>query len=203
MDRDGWNDRYRTKELVWTATPNQFVVAEVADLAPGRAIDVAAGEARNAVWLAEQGWEATAVDYSDVAVAKAGELAAARGVTITTAVVDVVHEPLPGGPYELVLLAYLQLPEPDRSAALAHAVAAVAPGGTLLAVAHDASNLPGPSGPGGYGGPQDPAVLATPADVVAHLDGLRVLKAEVVERRVDTAEGERIAYDHVVRAVRP
>ena len=197
MDRDDWNDRYRTKELVWTATPNQFVVREVADLVPGRAIDVAAGEARNAVWLAEQGWAATAVDFSDVAVAKARELAKARGVTIVTDVVDVVSEPLPGGPYDLVLVAYLQLPEPQRSAALAHCVDALAPGGTFLAVAHDAANLDG-----GYGGPQDPAVLATPADVVAHLGALRVVKAEVVERRVETAEGERIAYDHVVRALR-
>jgi SAM-dependent methyltransferase len=159
---------------------------------------VAAGEARNAVWLAEQGWTATAVDFSDVALAKADQLAAARGVTITTAVVDVVAAPLPDGPYDLVLVAYLQLPESERAAALAHCLDALAPGGTFLAVAHDASNLDG-----GYGGPQDPAVLANPADVVVHLDGLEVVKAEVVERPIETTDGLRVAYDHVVRAVRP
>ena len=198
MNRNDWNERYRTKELVWTATPNQFVVAELEGSGPGRAIDVAAGEARNAVWLAEQGWDATAVDFSDVAMGKARELADARGVSITTAVVDVVTESLPGGPYDLVLLAYLQLPEPERGAAIAHCVAAVARGGTFLAVAHDAANLDG-----GYGGPQDPAVLATPADVVVHLGGLEIVRAEVVERRVVTTDGERIALDHVIRAVRP
>jgi SAM-dependent methyltransferase len=198
MNRDDWNERYRAKELVWTADPNRFVVDEVAGLAPGRVIDVAAGEARNAVWLAEQGWTATAVDFSDVALAKADQLAAARGVTITTAVVDVVAAPLPDGPYDLVLVAYLQLPESERAAALAHCLDALAPGGTFLAVAHDASNLDG-----GYGGPQDPAVLANPADVVVHLDGLEVVKAEVVERPIETTDGLRVAYDHVVRAVRP
>lgn len=202
MDRNDWDERYRTKELVWTAAPNRFVVAEVDGLPPGRAIDVAAGEARNAVWLAEQGWAATAVDFSAVALGKAQELAGARGVSITTQVLDVVREPLPGGPYDLVLVAYLQLPEPDRSAALAHCVAALAPGGTYLAVAHDASNLPG-----GYGGPQDPAVLSSPEMVVAGLlaadPGLEIVKAEVVERRVETPDGERLAFDHVVRAVRP
>jgi len=198
VNRNDWNERYRTKELVWTATPNQFVVAELEGSGPGRAIDVAAGEARNAVWLAEQGWDATAVDFSDVAMGKARELADARGVSITTAVVDVVTEALPGGPYDLVLLAYLQLPEPERGSAIAHCVAAMAPGGTFLAVAHDAANLDG-----GYGGPQDPAVLASPADVVVHLDGLEIVRAEVVERRVSTSDGERIALDHVIRAVRP
>jgi len=198
VNRNDWNERYRTADLVWTATPNQFVVAELEGSAPGRAIDVAAGEARNAVWLAEQGWDATAVDFSDVAMGKARELADARGVSITTAVVDVVTEALPGGPYDLVLLAYLQLPEPERGAALAHCVAALAPGGTFLAVAHDAANLDG-----GYGGPQDPGVLAAPADVVVHLGGLEIVRAEVVERRVSTPDGERIALDHVIRAVRP
>ncbi len=99
-----------------------------------------------------------------------------------------------------MLVAYLQLPAAQRAAAVAHCVDALAPGGTYLAVAHDASNLDG-----GYGGPQDPAVLASPQEIAELLRaaGLDVVKAEVVERRVETADGERIAYDHIVRAVRP
>ena len=54
MDRNDWNDRYRTRELVWTAQPNRFLVAEVAGLTPGRVLDLAAGEGRNAL---EQGWD--------------------------------------------------------------------------------------------------------------------------------------------------
>ena len=184
-------------ELVWTAEPNRFLVAEVAELSPGRVLDIAAGEGRNAVWLAEQGWHVTAADFSDVAMAKARDLADARGVAVETVVADAT-QPLPGAPeFDLVVVAYLQLPEPDRSAALRHAAHAVAPGGTLLVIAHDESNLAG-----GYGGPQDPAVLTGPVAVAAALDGFDIEKAERVDREVNTADGPRVAFDHVVRARR-
>ena len=55
--------------------PNRFLVAEVADLPPGRALDVACGAGRNAVWLAERGWTVTGVDFSDVALENARRLA--------------------------------------------------------------------------------------------------------------------------------
>lgn len=199
MNRMEWNDRYRTKELVWTAEPNRFVVAEAEGLSPGRLLDLAAGEGRNAVWFAERGWQATAVDFSEVAMAKAADLAAHRGVRIETVVADVTTFEPTVGAFDLVLMAYLQVPEADREAALAHAVVAVAGGGTLLVVAHDRSNLDG-----GWGGPQDPAVLSTPEQMSASLQrlGLRVVKADRVERVAETADGPRVAIDHVVVARR-
>ncbi len=198
MDRAAWDERYRSSELVWTADANRFVVVETADLAPGRALDLAAGEGRNAVWLAERGWRATAVDFSAPALDKARRLAEARDVAVETVLADVTeYEPEPRA-FDLVVVAYLQLPEPARSAALRHAVDAVAPGGTLLVVAHDRSNLDG-----GYGGPQDPSVLSTPGEVAELLGELEIVKAARVERRVDTAGGTRVAIDHVVRARRP
>ena len=124
MDRDAWNERYRGTGLVWSAEPNRFLVEQVSGMTPGRALDLAAGEGCNAVWLAEQGWQATAVDFSDLAVTKAEEMAAERGVSISTAVADVTGD-LTGivtpGSFDLVILAYLQLPAPDRAAALANA----------------------------------------------------------------------------------
>ena len=68
MEREYWNRRYAAKEFIWTANANRFVAAEVANLLPGRALDLAAGEGRNAVWLAERGWSVRAVDFSDVAI---------------------------------------------------------------------------------------------------------------------------------------
>ena len=62
MDREAWNQRYADAELVWSAEANRFLVQEVADLPPGRALDLGAGEGRNAIWLAERGWRVTAVD---------------------------------------------------------------------------------------------------------------------------------------------
>jgi SAM-dependent methyltransferase len=199
LDRDAWNDRYRTAELVWSVDANQFVVAETADLRPGRALDLAAGEGRNAIWLAERGWAATAVDFSDVALDKAAALASARGVALETVVADVTRYEPPEAEFDLVLVAYLQLPEAERRAVFGHAAGALAPGGTLVIVAHDRANLDG-----GYGGPTDASVLTTPTDVAAALTGcgLVVEKATTVERSVETPDGARTAIDHVVRAHR-
>jgi len=198
MQREDWDRRYSGRELIWTAEPNRFLVAEAGELPPGRALDLACGEGRNAIWLAERGWRVTGVDFSEVALAKAERLAASRGVEGEWIPADLVSfRPEPEA-FDLVLCFYLQVPEPDRRAVVAAAASGVAPGGTFLLVAHDSANLEH-----GHGGPQEPAVLYTAADVVADLDGLEIEKAERVERPVETPEGERIALDVLVRAVRP
>jgi SAM-dependent methyltransferase len=198
MNSESWDRRYAGSELVWTAEPNRFLVAETSGLEPGRALDIACGEGRNAVWLAAQGWRATGVDFSGVAIEKARQLAEARGVEAEWVVADLLdYRPAPRA-FELVIVFYLQAAEAVRKAILRAAAAAVAPGGTFLVVAHDSANLER-----GYGGPQDPAVLYTAEDVVADLDGFDVERAECVERDVQTDDGERIALDALVRAVRP
>jgi SAM-dependent methyltransferase len=199
-DSEAWNGRYAGSELVWTAQPNRFLVSEATGLPPGRALDVACGEGRNAVWLAEQGWRATGVDFSDVALQKARALAESRGVEVAWVHADVVEHRPESRAYDLVIVFYLQLPGEARRSALRAAAEAVAEGGTLLVVAHDSSNLAH-----GYGGPQSPAVLYAGGDVAAALagSGLLVERAGVVERTVDTPDGERIALDVLVRAGRP
>ncbi len=199
MDRHQWDERYGGDELVWTSTPNQFLVAEVGNLPPGRAVDLACGEGRNAVWLAEQGWQVTGVDFSPVGLAKAQRFAALWDVEVTW-VESAVEEwvPPPVG-FDLVAMLYLQLPQPERSTALEVAASAVAPGGTLLVVAHDLDNLTK-----GFGGPPSTAVLYNVADVteVAVGAGLTVERAEQVVRVVDTDSGPREAIDALVRAKR-
>jgi len=200
MDREDWNQRYAGTELLWTAQPNRFLVAETEGLPPGRAVDLACGEGRNAVWLAERGWRVTGADFSDVALEKARSLAAARAVEVEWVHADVTAwRPEPGA-FDLAIVLYLQLPAGERRAALRAAAAALAPGGTLLVVAHDTANLEH-----GHGGPKDPAVLYTAADAAADVagSGLEVERAEVVERPVETPEGERIALDALFRARRP
>ena len=199
MDSSQWNDRYREQELVWSAGPNQFVEAICAPLAPGRSIDLAAGEGRNALWLAERGWDSTAVDFSDVALGKAQAIAERRGVRLTTEVADLAtYVPEPSG-YDLVVVAYLQLPAAELDPILGRAAAAVAPGGTFVLINHDLANLDG-----GYGGPQSAAVLSTPEQVVAAVgDTVVIERAEVVERHVGTPDGRRTALDTLVVARRP
>jgi hypothetical protein len=80
---------------------------------------------------------------------------------------------------------------------LERAAAALRPGGTLLWVAHDRSNLHG-----GHGGPRHPEVLSTPEEVASALGGLAVRRAEVVRRPVATDGDEAVALDTLVRAVR-
>ena len=114
MDSQEWDQRYAGTELVWTAQPNRFVVEELQALPPGRALDLGAGEGRNAVWLADRGWEVTAVDFSAAGLDKGRRLAGARGLAI-----DWVHADLrdyqPGeGSFQLVLIAYLQYYNPGR-----------------------------------------------------------------------------------------
>jgi SAM-dependent methyltransferase len=200
MNSEAWNRRYADRELVWTSEPNRFLVAEVATLAPGRALDLACGEGRNAVWLAERGWRVTGVDFSEVALEKARGLADARGVQAEWVAADLLgYRPEPRA-FDLVLIFYLQVPAAQRQVVMRPAAQGVAPGGRLLLVGHDRSNLDN-----GHGGPQNPAVLYTSQDVVADLDGagLQVERAERVQRPVDTPEGERVALDALVRARRP
>ena len=196
--REDWNARYAGTELLWTAQPNRLFAAEVEDLPAGRALDVACGEGRNAVWLAERGWRVTAIDFSDVALAKAARLAESRGVEVEWLVADVLeHTPEPRS-FDLVAMLFLQLPHAELASALHAAADALAPGGTLVVIGHDATNLTD-----GYGGPRDPSVLFTPDDVVAELGDLVVERAETVRRVVALEDGEATALDAFVRARRP
>ena len=196
--REDWNARYAGTELLWTAQPNRLFAAEVDDLPPGRALDVACGEGRNAVWLAERGWRVTAIDFSDVALAKAARLAERRGVEVEWIVGDVLAHELGRQAFDLVAVLYLQLPHAELTRVLRSAAAALAPGGTLVVIGHDTTNLTD-----GYGGPRDPSVLFTPDDVVSELGGLEVERAEAVRRAVALEAGEATAIDAFVRARRP
>lgn len=200
VDSSAWDARYAATDLVWSATPNAVVARETADLPPGRALDLAAGEGRNAIWLASRGWRVTAVDFSAVATRRIRELADDRLGPETGRVCAVTADLMAWTPdpasADLVVLAYLQLVAGERRPAHRAAAAALAPGGTLLLVAHHSDNLSY-----GVGGPQDPAVLFTPADVEADLDGTALVleRAERVDRVVPTG----VALDVLVRAHRP
>ena len=200
MDAEAWNERYAAAESVWSLTPNVFVAEHLADLPPGRGVDLAAGEGRNALWLASRGWHMIAVDFAAVGLERGRardpeadvEWVCADATTWTT-----------DEPVDLVVVAYLQLPAEQRAAAVRAAWAALKPGGTLFWVAHDSTNLTE-----GTGGPQDPAVLMTAEDVLGDLAGesVNAVVAERVARQVLDGHGEesgQVAWDCLVRLVRP
>lgn len=205
MDAAAWNSRYDTTELIWKGEPNQFLPVEVNGLTPGRALDLACGEGRNAVWLATQGWTVTGVDFSEVGVAKATTLAADNGVAGTWICADVTGWTPPSDGFDLVVMFYLQVPAHELAMALRTAVAALAPDATLLLVAHDLLNLSE-----GHGGPQDESVLTTADGVLDSLAAaelslgveLIVERSGRIDRVVSTPDGDRTAIDTIVRARR-
>lgn len=198
MDRRGWNERYAEADRLWSSEPNPVLVEATAGLSSGRALDLGSGEGGDAVWLAQRGWRVTAVDFSDVALSRARSLAEARGLTIDPVLADLLSYEPPRGAFDLVVMLYIHLAPSDRRAVLERAAGALAPGGTLLVVAHDRSNLTE-----GHGGPRDPAVLYTPEEIVQELPGLRIERAERVRRPVEVDGVSVDAIDTLVRASKP
>ena len=202
MEAAEWDERYRASELVWSAAPNQFVEAELADLPPGRAVDLAAGEGRNAIWLAKRGWDVTAVDFSQAGLDKGRVLAGETPLSWVCADATTWRA---DSSYDLCVVAYLQLPEDERRAAVRNGYAALRVGGTFFLVAHDTTNLTE-----GTGGPTDVSVLMTAEDVLTDLGGetFEVHRAGRVPREVGGPEHKHAnqpsatAWDCLVRLVR-
>jgi SAM-dependent methyltransferase len=198
MNSQEWDQRYATTDLVWGAGPNRFLVAEVEGLPPGRALDLGCGEGRNAIWLAQRGWQVSGVDFSEAGLDKARHLAVERGVEVTWVRADLLDYQPDRGAFDLVIVMYIQLPAAQLADVMKRASTALAPGGTLLVVGHDLLNLSE-----GHGGPQNPEVLFTPADIERDLPGLGIERAERVLRPVTVDGREVTAIDALVRAKKP
>ncbi len=218
MDAAEWDARYAQSELIWGAPPNATVVEHIFGLerritlvpdTPGeappalpRALDLAAGEGRHALWLATHGWEVRAVDFSQVGIDKgrtvASRLSRSVRTRITWQCADVTD--LPGadidGPFELVLAVFIHLPAAQRCSLLLSATERLSPGGVLLVLGHDTTNITD-----GYGGPQDPDILFTPDDVVADLAAAEHIRIDKAERVLRETEGG-TAVDALVIATR-
>lgn len=216
MDAAEWDARYAQSELVWGAPPNSTVVEQVFGLdrrvplvpdAPGaaapelpRALDLACGEGRHALWLATHGWQVRAVDFAQVGIDKGRTVAArlsrsVRGrITWQCANVTDLAAARIDGPFELILAVYIHLPAAQRRTLLLDAAARLGPGGMLLVLGHDTTNLTD-----GYGGPPDPDILFTPEDVVDDLVAADHIRIDTARRVLRETEG-RDAIDALVVA---
>ena len=133
-----WDARYRERDgAMWSARPNGRLVAEVAALTPGRALDVGCGEGADAIWLAQRGWTVTAIDISEVAICRAREASHPAGASVEWICGDALQTPLPARSFDLVSMQYPALPKAAGEAAVRSLLATVRPGGLLLAVYHD------------------------------------------------------------------
>lgn len=165
MRAQDWDQQYAEKQQ-WSSEPNALVAQLLDPLPPGTAVDLAAGEGRHALWLAQRGWAVTAVDFSEVGLDRGRSQPGAGRVRWVTA--DVLGWSAPAASLDLVLLAYLHVPVPGYTALLERSVEWLRPGGRLLSLGHDVDNLTR-----GVGGPQEPGILHAVdrlAPVAARLD---------------------------------
>jgi SAM-dependent methyltransferase len=199
-EADEWDARYSEREgSMWSGRPNGRLVAEVADLTPGRALDVGCGEGADAIWLARRGWTVTAIDISDVAIGRAGAAAERAGAAVEWVCGDALQVPLSDRSFDLVSMQYPALPKSAGEAAVQTLLGAVRPGGLLLAVYHDLDD---------EHREHMKARGVDPADYVG-LDDLRRLlgddftvELDVVEPRKDPPPGTPHIADAVLRARR-
>jgi SAM-dependent methyltransferase len=166
-----WDHRY-SGDRMWSGHPNGALVAEVSGMAPGRALDVGAGEGGDAVWLAEQGWEVTASDVSSAALDHVTDAAKDRGLDVRTWPSDAnALDPFGVEVFDLVTAHYASIPRTPDDRAIEHLLAAVAPGGTLLVVGHDLTPMRGPIDTDEHSRAFDPDAYVRVDDVARSLDG--------------------------------
>lgn len=180
-----WDARYAGTDRLWSATPNATVERVLRGLPPGRALDLGAGEGRHATWLAGLGWQVTALDFSAVGTerGRAGERSLGAGhPPVDWVVADVLAwAPPDGAQFDLVLVSFLHLP----ADVFGRARSWLTPGGRLVVVGHALRNLSD-----GVGGPSDPTLLHTQAQLAAAAEGMEVEQLGEVLR--DTPDGTAI-----------
>ncbi len=192
--RELWDERHAARQAIESRAPDRTLVDLATGLAPGRALDLAAGDGRHAIWLAAHGWTTTGVDFSGVALDRARAWAAREGVDITWLHADLLEWTPAARSADLVTVMFLHLPPPERRAVFAKAADALALGGRLLVVGHDRLDIGRD-----VRGPKDPALLYTPDEVAADLPGLVLEQSRRVEN--DLGEGV-VSTDTVVVARR-
>ncbi len=193
MDSHGWDNRYEENELVWSAEPNMFLPPIIDDLAPGTALDLACGEGRNAIWLAREGWDVTAVDFSPVGIEKGRQIAGDSAIEWIVADVTTYETERE---FDLVIIVYVHLPNDETVDLFGRAVAALAPGGTLVGVGHALRNLSE-----GVGGPPYPEILWTENRIAPLVESLDVISLGETLRPVENSAVE--AIDLLLHATKP
>jgi SAM-dependent methyltransferase len=194
-----WDAKYATDEFIYTKTANRFVIELCEGLTPGLAIDLAGGEGRNTVWLAEQGWRVENVDISEVGLAKCEAFAAERGVSerVSTLCASGADFKSTLAPVDLGIVPYLQVSKDLLNASLKNLISQIKPGGYLVGVWHARENLDG-----GFGGPQNPDVLPSVAAMKEFCESmpLDVEVCELREGQVQTKEGLKPSITLILKA---
>ena len=204
QSEDFWNQRYQSSSTLWSGHVNPQLVIEAADLHPGSALDVGCGEGADAIWLAERGWQVTALDLSTVALergaAHALEVSAEVAQRIIWLHADLTDWVPVAASYDLASAQFVHLPKRQRELLHRRLAGSVRPGGTLLVVGHHPSDVhttvPRPSAPGLLFTASDVAASLTPQEWVTVVDEARA------RQTVDPDGRPATIHDAVFRAQR-
>lgn len=178
-----WDQRYGDVPM-WSGSPNGTLVNETRDIAPGRALDVGAGEGGDALWLAEHGWDVTASDISRRALERVDAEATRRGLRVECQHADAnALDPFEAGAFDLVSAQYASIPRTPDGRGVHNLLNAVAPGGTLLVVSHDLEPMRAPIDTSTHSRAFDPDAYVRVDDIVAAIAGSPAWDIEVHETR--------------------
>ena len=191
-----WDHRYGGDQI-WSGNPNGTLVKEISGLAPGRALDVGAGEGGDALWLAEQGWKVTASDISQRALDRVDDEAKRRGLRVERHHADAnALDAFETAAFDLVSAQYASIPRTPDGRGVRNLLNAVAPGGTLLVVGHDLEPMRAPIDTPTHSRPFDPDAYVRVDDFAAALADSPAWDIEVHEKRPRPA-GAASASHHV------
>lgn len=178
-----WNERYSVDEYVYGTQPNDFLVKHFSALPTGRVLSLAEGEGRNAVFLAKQGYEVTALDASEVGLAKAIRLAEQNGVRIRTIHADLTHFDPGNSEWDGIVSIFAHIPGDARKRLYERIAASLRPGGVFLLEAYTPAQIGR-----GTGGPQLEDLLPNCEKLRNELVGMTFDHLEELER--DVVEGK-------------
>lgn len=173
-----WNERYASEDFVYGTEPNSFLAQQV-NLMHGPVLSLAEGEGRNAVFLASHGWDVLGVDSSDVGLAKAQKLAAARGVSIRTEVADLSDYSPPENQFGAVVSIFAHLPSVVRRRLYPLVERSLKPGGVVVLEAYSPAQLARSTG-----GPKDADMLLSCADLATAFPQCETVLLQEIEREV-------------------
>ncbi len=185
MDSSFWDTRYSSADFCYGTEPNAFVVECAAQIPPGPVLCLGEGEGRNAAFLATRGHPVTAVDQSAVGLAKARQLAAHRGTTLTTVLSDLAAYPIAPGAWSAIVATFVHLPPPLRAEIHRAAAAGLCPGGVIVLEAYTPEQLRHRTG----GPVNNPELLMTLEALRAEFSSLELIIARELEREVREGTG--------------
>ena len=175
-----WDERYDQDGFLFGTEPNDFLREQACRIPEGgRVLCLGDGEGRNGVWLAEQGYQVTSVDLSQVGLDKTRRFAKERGVSIETVYADLAEWPIEPQAWAGIVSIFCHMMPDERRHMHPRIVKGLKPGGVFLLEAYTPDQIDK-----GTGGPSNPDLLVTAEDIIPEIDGLNILLAQDIEREV-------------------